>query len=78
MATSCSALPRFKRIKLQGIEGRLSVLQQERTCVQAVSSMDDLKSCEQASRQGMRQVEDKQKAGWESLKASQGKDQKGK
>jgi hypothetical protein len=73
-------LAQIKAVKMQGIDGRLSLLQQDKSCVQAASTMDAFNSCEQSWRQGMRQIEEKQKAGWESLKASnqQGKAQKNK
>ena len=69
-------LANAKEIKQQGLDGRLRILQQEKSCVQAATSMDALRSCEGTSRQAMRQLEEKQKANWESLKASnqQGKE----
>lgn len=71
-------LAKLKEVKLQGLEGRLNVLQQEKSCVQAATTMDALHSCEQVSHQSMEQLMEKQKASWESLKASnqQGKENK--
>lgn len=59
---------KMKEIKLQGIDGRLSAMQQDRQCVQAATTHDAMKACEQASHQAMKDVEQKQKASWESLK----------
>lgn len=69
-------LAKLKEIKQQGLDGRLSVLQQEKSCVHAATTIDALHSCEQASNLAMEQVMEKQKAIWESLKASnqQGKE----
>lgn len=69
-------LAKLKEIKQQGLDGRLSVLQQEKSCVQAAATMEVLHSCEQTSRQAMEQLQEKQKASWESLKTSnqQGKE----
>jgi hypothetical protein len=60
---------RMKQIKLQGIDGRLSALQQDRGCVQAATTNDAMKSCEQAWRQNMQRLEQQQKSSWESLKS---------
>lgn len=59
---------RMKEIKLQGIDGRLSALQQDRQCVQAATTHDAMKACEQASHRAMKDLEQAQKASWESLK----------
>ncbi len=62
-------LAKLKEVRLQGMDGRLNILQQEKACVQAASTMDDMRTCEQASHQAMDQLMEKQKASWESLKA---------
>jgi hypothetical protein len=61
-------LAKVKEIRLQGIDGRVSALQQEKSCIEAATTHDALKACEQASRQTMKQLEQKQKSSWESLK----------
>lgn len=59
---------KHKEMKLQGIEGRISILQQEQSCVQAATNRDAFRSCEQTSHQAMDQLMQKQKEGWESMK----------
>jgi hypothetical protein len=59
---------KMKEIKLQGIDGRLSASQQERSCVNAAATNDAVEACAQASRQAMKEVEQQQKSSWASLK----------
>lgn len=59
---------KHKEIKMQGIDSRVSILQQEKSCVQAAANPGALRACEQATHQAMEQLEEKQKASWESMK----------
>lgn len=61
-------IQKHKEIKLQGIDGRISILQQERACVQAADNKGGVRACESASHQAMEQIMEKQKASWESMK----------
>lgn len=61
-------MEKHKEMKIQGIDGRISILQQEKACVQAATNKGAVRACESASHQAMDEFMEKQKAAWESMK----------
>lgn len=59
---------KMKQIKVDGIQGRISILQNALSCVNAATNHDQMKPCEQQERQAMESLEQQQKAKWEAIK----------
>jgi len=60
--------PKMKQIKVDGIQGRISVLQNALSCVNAATSHDQMRPCEEREHQAMEALQQQQKAKWEALK----------
>ena len=60
--------PKMKQIRVEGIQGRISILQTALSCVNAATSHEQMKPCEQQERQAMESLNQQQKAKWEALK----------
>ena len=59
---------RMKEIKVQGMQERISVMQDSVSCVRAAQSPDSMRGCEERERAAMEQVQRRQKDRWDSLK----------
>jgi len=59
---------KMKQIKVDGIQGRISILQNALSCVNSATSHEQMKPCEQQEHQAMESLNLKQKAEWEALK----------
>ena len=57
-----------KDVKLEGLRGRISVMQEAASCVQAAGGPDAMRTCEERERSGMEQHMKRMKERWESLK----------
>lgn len=53
---------KLKEIRLQAIDGALIVYQQQKSCVQAASTMKALQSCGATARNAMKQLVEKERA----------------
>jgi hypothetical protein len=59
---------KMKQVKLEGMQGRISVMQSAVSCVQSAQNPDGMRSCEERERAAMEQHQQQMKARWESLK----------
>jgi len=59
---------KMKQIKVDGIQGRISILQNALNCVNAATSHDQMKPCEEQERKAMESLQQQQKAKWEAAK----------
>ena len=59
---------KMKQIKLDGIQGRIAIMQNVLSCVNAASSHDQMKPCEEQERKAMESLQQQQKAKWEAAK----------
>ena len=59
---------KMKQIKVDGIQGRISILQTALNCVNAAISHEQMQPCEQQERQAMESLNLQQKAKWEAIK----------
>ena len=59
---------KMKQIKVEGIQGGISILQNELNCVNAATSHDQMKPCEEQKRNAMESLQQQQKAKWEAAK----------
>jgi hypothetical protein len=59
---------KMKQIKLEGMQGRLSVMQAALACVQSAQTPDRMQACEQRERSAMDTHQQRMKQRWESLR----------
>ena len=59
---------KMKQIKVDGLQGRISILQNALSCVNAATSHDQMKPCEEQERKAMESLQQQQKAKWEAAK----------
>lgn len=59
---------KMKQIKVDGMQGRISILQNALSCVNAATSHDQMKPCEEQERKAMESLQQQQKAQWEAAK----------
>ena len=59
---------KMKQIKVDGIQGRISILQNALNCVNAATSHDQMKPCEEQERKAVESLQQQQKAQWEAAK----------
>lgn len=59
---------KMKQIKVDGIQGRISILQNALSCVNAATNHDQMKPCEEQERKATESLQQQQKAQWEAAK----------
>jgi hypothetical protein len=59
---------KMKQIKVEGMQGRISILQTALSCVNAATSHDQMKPCEEKEHQAMEALNQQQKAKWDAMK----------
>ena len=59
---------KMKQIKVDGIQGRIAILQNALSCVNAATGHDQMKPCEEQERKAMESLQQQQKAKWEAAK----------
>lgn len=59
---------KMKQIKVDGMQGRLNILQTALGCVNAATNHDQMKPCEEKEHQAMEALNQQQKNKWESMK----------
>ena len=59
---------RMKEIKLQGMQERISLMQEGAACVRSAQNQDAMRSCEERERSGMEQISKRMRERWESAK----------
>ncbi len=59
---------KMKQIKVDGMQGRISILQNALSCVNAATNHDQMKPCEEQERKAMESLQQQQKAQWEAAK----------
>ena len=59
---------KMKQVKLEGMQGRISVMQSAVSCVQSAQNPDGMRACEERERSAMEQHQRHMKDRWESLK----------
>jgi hypothetical protein len=59
---------KMKQIKVEGIQGRITIMQNALDCVNAATSHDQMKPCEEQERKEMESLQQQQKAKWEAAK----------
>jgi hypothetical protein len=59
---------KMKQMRVDGIQGRISLLQTAATCVNAATNHDQMKACSEKEHQAMEAFHKEQKAKRESLK----------
>lgn len=59
---------KMKQIKVDGIQGGISILQNALSCVNAATSHDQMKPCEEQERNAMESLRQQQKAKWDAAK----------
>jgi hypothetical protein len=64
----------MKQIHIQGIQGRISILQTTLSCVNAASSHDQMKACREQEHQAMESLEQQQKSKMQALRPAGGND----
>ena len=57
-----------KEIRLEGMRGRISLMQQSVSCVQSAQTQDAMRACEQSERSAMEDLNRRMKERWESNK----------
>lgn len=64
---------KMKQMHLEGIQGRIAVLQTAQTCVNAATNHDQMKACHEQEKKSMEALRDKQKSAMESMRPADGK-----
>ena len=59
-----------KNIKLEGVRGRMAILQDGLSCVQAANDHQAMEQCDHKERSAMESLMQQQKQKWEALKPS--------
>lgn len=59
---------KMKSVKLEALQGRISVMQAAASCIQSAQGPDAMRSCEERERSAMEQHTRQMKERWESLK----------
>ena len=59
---------RMKELKLQGLQEKISILQEAASCIQSAQNHDAMKPCEDRERNAMNDHQQRMKERWESLK----------
>jgi hypothetical protein len=54
--------PTWRTISLQGVQGRLAILQRKQQCLTAASTVDALKTCQRQEREGAMALRQQQRA----------------
>ena len=65
---------KMKQIRIEGMQARISILQTALSCVNAATSHEQMKPCEEQAHQAMQSLEQQQRAKMEALRPAGGQD----
>jgi Spy/CpxP family protein refolding chaperone len=63
---------KMKQIRVEGMQGRISILQTALSCVNAATSHEQMRPCEEQAHQAMQSLEQQQRAKMEALRSAGG------
>ena len=63
---------KMKQIRVEGMQARISILQTALSCVNAATSHEQMRPCEEQAHQAMQSLEQQQRAKMEALRAAGG------
>jgi hypothetical protein len=64
---------KMKQLRIDGIQGRISVLQTALSCVNAATSHEQMKPCQEQEQKAMEDLREKQKAAMEAMRPAGGR-----
>lgn len=59
---------KMKEVRIAGIQGKLSIMEDALSCVKSATNNDQMKACNDKERQAMETQQQQMKAKWEALK----------